>query len=133
MRRSLIVPVAVLGFVGCAVGPSAGTFAPATDPEGIAADLRLGGRHGRVRGELLEVQDTALVLLSDSNRVVLVLTRAIEVGQFSRRGVLIEDGQMARGTLPWLKLVSRFPSGLTPVVRTRLLAAYSQTQPDVKP
>jgi len=128
----LIVPIAVFGFSACMVGPSTRTFAPANGPKGIEADLRLGGGQGRVRGEVLEVQDTALVLLS-VNRVVLVPIRAIEVGRFSRRGALIENGRVGRGVLPWLKLVSRFPAGLTPEIRTRLLAVYSQTAPDVAP
>jgi len=89
MRRSLIVLVAVFGFMGCFVGPTTRTFGPAAGPKGIAANLRVRwGPKGRIQGELLEVQDTALVLLS-ANRVVLVPIRVISVGSFSRRGTLI--------------------------------------------
>ena len=133
MRRSWIVPVTVLGFVACAVGPTTRNFGPAAGPQGIAADLRVKwGRTGRLQGELLEVQDTALVLLS-ANRVTLVPIRVILVGRFSRRGTLIAEGRASGQSLTRLKTVSRFPAGLTPEIRTRLLAAYGQTAPDGPP
>jgi hypothetical protein len=128
-----MVSVAVLGFAGCAVGPTTRNFGPAAGPRGIAADLRVRwGPTGRIQGEVLEVQDTALVLLS-ANRVVLVPIRAIGVGKFSRRGTLIEEGRVSRRSLDRLRIVSRFPAGLTPEVRARLLAAYGQTAPDGPP
>ena len=124
MLRASAVAIIFWGVLACYVGPSTRTFAPAHGPDGIEADLRLEG--ARVRGELLEVQDTALVLLR-INRVVLVPLAAIRVGSFSQRGVLVEDGYVARGALAQLRLVSRFPAGLTPKLRARLLAAYGQT------
>jgi len=133
MRRSSIVLALVFGFMGCAVGPTTRNFGPAAGPQGIAANLRVRwGPKGRVQGELLEVQDTALVLLS-ANRVVLVPLRVIIAGQFSRRGTLIEEGRASRRSLDRLRIVSRFPAGLTPEIRTRLLAAYGQTAPDGPP
>lgn len=133
MRRSWIVPMVVLGFMGCAVGPTTRSFGPAAGPQGIAADLRVKwGRTGRLQGELLEVQDTALVLLS-ANRVTLVPIRVILMGRFSRRGTLVEDGRASQKTLSRLRTVSRFPAGLTPEIRARLLAAYGQTTPDGPP
>jgi len=135
MRRSWIVPALILGCVGCFIGPTTRSFGPAAGPQGIAADLRVrwwqrGG--GRIQGELLEVQDTALVLLSD-NRVVFVPIRGIFVGKFSRRGTLIEEGRASRRSLARLRIVSRFPAGLTPELRARLLATYGQTAPDGPP
>jgi hypothetical protein len=130
MLRSLMVSVAVLGFSACMVGPSTRTFAPANWPDGIEADLRL--KRSRIQGELLAVQDSALLVLRD-DRVVLVLLAAIRVGSFSQRGVLVENGHALRGTLPRLRLVSRFPAGLTPELKARLLAAYGQTEPEVAP
>jgi len=133
MRRSLLALVALFGLMGCAVGPSTRTFGPANGPKGIEADLRVRwGPRGRIQGEVLEVQDTALVLLS-ADRVVFVPIRGIWVGRFSRRGTLIEEGRVSRQSLSRLRIVSRFPSGLTPEVRARLLAAYGQTTPDGPP
>ncbi len=130
MLRSLIVPAAVLGFSACMVGPGTRTFAPANWPDGIEADLRLKG--SRIRGELLEVQDSALLVLRD-DRVVLVPLAAIRLGSFRQGGVLVENGRARRAALLDLKLVSRFPAGLTPELKARLLAAYGQTEPDRAP
>lgn len=136
MRRSSIISivvVVVLVVLGCAVGPTTRKFAPANGPQGIMADLRVKwGPKGRVQGELLEVQDTALMILS-SSRLVLVPLRVIRMGRFPGRGTLIENGRARRRTLDRLQLVSRFPDGMKPDIRARLLAAYGQTQPDGAP
>jgi hypothetical protein len=133
MRRSWIVPALVLGSMGCFIGPTTRSFGPAAGPKGIAADLRVKwGPTGRLQGELLDVQDTALVLLRD-NRVTLVPIRLIKIGRFSRRGTLIEDGRTSQRSLAGLRTVCRFPGGLTPEVTSRLLAAYGQTAPDGPP
>lgn len=126
MRRSWMVPAVMLGFGACLVGPKTSKFGPANGPQGIAADLRL--TVGRVQGELLEVQDTAVLVLRDS-QVVLVPFRVIEFGSFKGRGVLFQDGNVRQKSLPGLRQVSRFPAGLTPELRTQLLAAYGQTAP----
>jgi hypothetical protein len=128
MRRSWIVPVALLGFSACAVGASTRTFAPANEPQGIEADLRLERGKTRIQGELLEVQDTALLVLRDDARVTVVPLRAIRFGSFHRRGTLIVGGRVRPNERERLRLVSRFPAGLTPELRARLLAAYGQTE-----
>jgi len=131
MRSSIVLTVAVVA--GCVIGPSTRNFAPATGPQGIGADLRVKwGPRGRVRGEVLEVQDSALMVLS-ANRLVLVPIRAIQYGRFTRRGTLIENGRAHRRTLDDLKRVSRFPEGMSPEIKARLLAAYGQTAPDGAP
>ena len=131
MRSSIVLTVAVVA--GCGVGPTTRNFAPATGPQGIAADLRVKwGPSGRVQGEVLEVQDSALMILS-ANRLVLVPIRVIQFGRFTRRGTLIENGEANRRTLDELRRVSRFPDGLRPEIKARLLAAYGQTEPDGVP
>jgi hypothetical protein len=79
------------------------------------------------------VQDTVIVLLSSANRIVHVPIRTILVGRFARRGTLIEDGKMKERTRNWLKLVSRFPAGLTPEVTAKLLVMNGQAAPDWAP
>jgi hypothetical protein len=134
MRHAAAVVIALWSVLACYVGPNVENFGPANGPEGIEAELRLraAGKRGTVLGEVLEVQDTALLVLR-ANRVVLVPLRVIQTGRFRDRGVLIENGGIARGALSRLRLVSRFPAGLTPEIRTRLLAAYGQTEPDLAP
>ena len=130
MMRSWMLPVVVLGFSACMVGPSTRRFAPANGPKGIEADLVL--KSGRIQGEVLEVQDTALLLLR-VDRVVLVPLRAIRAGRFRGLGQVVEGGGASHGQLARLRLLSRFPAGLTPEIRTRLLRAYGQTEPDGAP
>ncbi len=130
MLRASAVFIVCWGAVACYVGPNVARFAPATGPRGIVVDLRL--KQARVQGELLEVQDSALLVLRD-DRVVLVPLAAVQVGSFEQRGVLIENGHSAGPTTQELKLISRFPAGLTPAMKTRLLATYGQTEPDRAP
>jgi hypothetical protein len=134
MRPTAAVAIVSCAVLACYVGPSVETFAPANGPQGIEAELRVraAGKRGTVLGEVLEVQDTAVLVLR-ANRVVLVPLRVIQTGRFRDRGVLIENGGIARGALSRLRLVSRFPAGLTPTLRARLLAAYGQTEPEVAP
>ena len=126
MRAALAVTL--LAAIGCYTGPSASNFAPAQGPRGVAVDLQIERRGGRVRGELLELQDQLLLVLRDSSRVVIVPIRAVDVGSFTRVGQLIENGTTTH--VDQIRLLSRYPAGLSPEVRARLLAAYGQTQPD---
>ncbi|MGH7613895.1 MAG: hypothetical protein ACREMW_07645 [Gemmatimonadales bacterium] len=139
MRRALVVPVVLLSLNACHVGPSAENFAPAIGPNGIWADLRLKGV--RVEGELLEARDSGLLVLRKQRvragqrppRVVtFVPLEAIRRGRFERYGTLIVNGApVAKGALQRLRLVSRFPNGLTPELRAALLTVHGQTEPDV--
>lgn len=126
MIRSLVV-AALLGAIGaCYHGPSAETFELAQWPDGVAVDLRLSKSRVRVRGELLELQDSALIVLSRS-QIVRVPIGSIRQGVFQERGILIENGRISERARTQMRLLSRFPAGLTPELRARLFAAYGQT------
>jgi len=131
MLRSILLSVTVLWAAACYHGPSLQKFEPAHAPDGIDADLRLA--HARVHGELLAVEDTALIVLSERNKVVLVPFRKVKTGDFRDLGPLLGDGKPSQDTVERLRLVSRFPAGLTPELRGRLLAAYGQTEVEVVP
>ena len=130
MRRSLTVAVA-LGIGACHAGPDTQHFAPAVQPRGIQVNVELRG--SRIPGELLEVQDSALLLLRPTGtQVVLVPLREIRSAVFQQRGVLIYHGAfVGGGTAAQLRLLSRYPTGLTPGLRSALLAAYGQSEPEV--
>ena len=113
-----VIALALAGLSACHIGPSVETFAPANGPDGVDVLLTVRGRD--VEGELLEVRDTALLVLRN-DRLLLVPVRAISIGRF------IQDSHLR------LQDVSRFPAGVTPEILTRLLAAYSQTEPDQLP
>lgn len=116
-----------LVLAACYHGPSIDTFDPVHRPTGVDADLRLEKK--RVRGELLEVQDTTtLIVLTDSGKVVSVPVRGIRSGAFDKLGVMLGEGIDRQPALTRLRSFSRFPFGLTPALRARLLATYGQTE-----
>ena len=127
--RAYIAVAGALLLTACYHGPSLYTFDPVRGPTGVDADLRL--KKQRVSGELLEVQDSAVIVLTDSKRVVLVPLRAIQAGLFDKLGTLLIEGLDPQPALAKLRSFSRFPFGLTPELRTRLLAAYGQTELEV--
>jgi hypothetical protein len=126
MLRSIVVSAVVALISACYHGPNLQTFLPAQGPEGIAAAPRVGKT--TVRGELLEVQDTALIVLTDSGKIVLARLSDIDRGVFGQRGGLNLYGHWGRSARRQLRYLSRFPAGMTPKVRARLLAAYGQTE-----
>jgi len=127
--RGYIAMSSVLLLAACYHGPSIYKFRPVQNPNGIAADLRL--HETRVRGELLAVQDSMLIVLTDSNTIVSVPASEIRAGRFDKLGEIIGEGMKTESALAKLRPFSRFPTGLTPELRTRLLAAYGQTEVQV--
>ena len=127
--RGYIAISSVLLLAACYHGPSIYRFGPVRGPAGIDADLRL--RKARVRGELLEVQDSTLIVLTDSNKVVSVPLSGVRFGAFDKLGEIIGEGMNLESALAKLRPFSRFPTGLSPELRARLLAAYGQTEAQV--
>lgn len=125
MRYSWIVALALVP-LGCVVGPSAGGFEPANGPAGIAVALETTQRH-KLAAELLEVQDTALLVLADAE-VRLAPYRAIRRASFRQRANLsFGDGRTpSPDILLHLRQVARFPAGLPPGLLERLLDAHKQ-------
>jgi hypothetical protein len=128
MRRYIAISSVVV-FAACYHGPSIYKFRPVQEPYGVDADLRW--QKTRVQGELLEVQDSALIVLTDSNKIVSVPVSIIEAGMFDKLGQLIGPGLNPARALAKLRPFSRYPTGLTPELRARLLGAYGQTEPQV--
>ena len=122
MRRSWVWGP-LLATLGCNIGGRVDRFAPAKGPEGVAVALEL-RRGGRAQGELLAVQDTALLVLA-RDTVTLVSYDALKAGRFSQVGDLLETPP-APDFARRLRLVSRFAQGLTPDMLARLLAAHRQ-------
>ena len=114
----------VLATLACSVGGRVDRFAPAHQPDGVAVTLGLrGGR--KAQGELLAVQDTALLVLAQDT-VTLVPYNAVVSGRFSEVGELTEIPP-APDFATRVRLVSRFPQGLSPELLARLLAAHGQS------
>lgn len=125
MLRPTVICSALLVAAACYHGPNLATFQTALRPDGIGAELHL--RDTTIAGELLEVQDTALIVLT-AGRVVLVPVAAIRRGTFVQRGTVVGDGYNNARALAELRNLSRFPGGMTPEIRARLLAIYGQTE-----
>lgn len=118
-RTSLVL----LAVTACHVGPSLDKFEPAHQPDGVRVRLNLGHRRS-VTGELLALQDTALVV-RDSG-ITLVPLRLVNSGSAPGRGTAVDwvGGQLTGRTRERLRLMSRFPQGVTPGQLAALLAAY---------
>jgi hypothetical protein len=115
----------------CAVGPRVENFKPAQQPSGVEATLNFDG--ATLKAELLEVRETALVVLNDS-KVMLIPYRIIRRGEFLQTGISIREGNPPSATdREQLRLLSRFPQGLSPSMLNSLLAAYRQEKLTVLP
>jgi hypothetical protein len=79
MNREAIILLLGLGLASCAIGTRVEDVELARVPRGATVQLQT--RSGPVEGELLEVQDTALVVLTREQRVPLVPYRTIQRGE----------------------------------------------------
>jgi len=129
MKRALPV---VLLLAACYIGPGIDTFAPARGPRGVAAEVRLRDRGGEVKGELLAVEDSALLVLREQ-RIVRVPLHAISWARFPQTNVLIDRRNLLPAQRDRLRQLSRFPAGVSPDVMARLLVAHGQVEPDLVP
>jgi small nuclear ribonucleoprotein (snRNP)-like protein len=82
VKSSRSWPIALLLLAGCSVGSSVKNYAPAKGPAGATVKLELTGNR-TLAGELLAVEDSSLLVLSD--------------GQLMRVGLpLIQTGNAAK-------------------------------------
>ena len=121
----------------CTIGMSTSEFKPARSPQGIAS--KVSTATAQFTGELIEVREAALVLLADEagagasggrqQQLRLIPFAAIKKADFDQRG---SDFWLADGKRPSpllrerLRLLSRFPYGLSPAVERDLLKAHGQ-------
>lgn len=121
----------LLAWSGCVFGPRVGGFQPAQGRAGVQAQLLVGT--SRIAGELIDVRDTAIVILL-GERLTLVSWRSIEHRTFIGMGEIDENltGQSPNpDALRRLRLVSRFPQGMSPELEQRFLTALNQSDIDV--
>jgi hypothetical protein len=113
----------------CHTGPTVERFEPAQRPGGVAISLRLQrtGADWRITGELLAVRDSDL-LVRDSTAFWRVPIRAIRRASVQAKGgdVSIEQGRIGVGSRDRLRLLSRYPQGLSDELLAGLLAAYGR-------
>jgi len=125
MRRALPFALAAL-LSGCYLGQTAAKFEPARGPRGVAVSITTVSRTN-VFGELIEVGSESL-LVDTAPAVVLVPYTAIRRAAFMQTGLFIDQGRApSPSTREKMRLLSRFPQGLSPELRQRLLEAHGQT------
>jgi hypothetical protein len=114
---------------GCVVGTSAKSYQPAQEPEGAAIELKLDGGHA-VEGELLAVQWDSLLVREGSRFVRVPIARLTRTRgpklNYSKPGLTADLRER-------LRLISRYPQGVTAELEQRLLAAYGQTAVQAAP
>ena len=123
MRSSLTWVIALMSLAGCSVGTSVKNYAPAKSPAGATVKLELTGNR-EMGGELLAVQDSSLLVRSDNQliRVHLPLIQSGKVPKLTFTGAELNGGQVREH----LRLLSRYPQGVSPELESRLLEAYGQ-------
>jgi hypothetical protein len=153
VRPPLLALAGLLCLVACTAGPRFAKFGPAHGPAGVTVEASLSGApaaRAGVDGELLEVRAEGLLVLgtlgavreegqkkaeappADAKaRVVLVPFARIQKAHFQGMGKRCD---LSDGIAPTdvvrdrLRLVSRFPQGLSPDLLRRLLETRGQTE-----
>ncbi|HYW32140.1 MAG TPA: hypothetical protein VE869_11580 [Gemmatimonas sp.] len=113
----------LLVLAGCRLGPQPGKFRPATQTTGISATATTPSQ--TVTGELLELRDSALVVLGA--QLMLVPVRLIDSATFSDTRVRMYKGfPLTFPQREQLRLLSRYPYGMPEGVQAKLLTSRSQ-------
>jgi hypothetical protein len=147
MRLGTAYLLLVLAISACQLGPRIDKFEQARRPEGITTTIEL--RHGfsdagPLEGELLEVREHGLLLRVQENRedrrLAFVPYSAMEEVEFDQMNLRVVGQQNELTEEYWpasiqdrkkLRLLSRFPQGLSTPLLEQLLAAEGQTAVDV--
>lgn len=127
-----VIGVLLLAAPACHLGMTAEKFEPAIEPGAATIVIDIGHRRPRLEAELLAVQDSALLVLDDSI-IKLVPLRLIRIAELEERGAnaTIYHGSLKGRNRERLRLLSRYPQGVTPDLMTHLLSAYSQAAVEV--
>jgi len=114
--------------MACSVGTRVQRFPPARDPGGATIRLRVHDWRGSwvLTAELLAVQDGGL-LVRDSSAILFVSNQAVRQGEVVARGGSVSfAGKSTGGTRRRLRLLSRYPGGMSADVLNSLLSAYGR-------
>ena len=112
--------VALLATTACFVGPGIATYAPAHDAEGLRLTIRTPGDFAM--GELVDVRDSAVVVLAQGDLVLVPLSLITDL-RFAHQGAIPRRGKaLTAEHRTILRRVSRFPQGMSPELETRFLA-----------
>ncbi|MGH7649384.1 MAG: hypothetical protein ACREND_14805 [Gemmatimonadaceae bacterium] len=124
MKASLLIVLCAIAF-GCHVGERVEDFKVAHEPTGTSAEVIVAS--GTImRAELLAVSDSNIVVLW-SGTVIDVPYGHTKLVSIETPNIRLEHGaHPSADQLERLRLISRFPQGMSPELQARLLAAYHQ-------
>ena len=130
MRLTGLLTLVVLAWLsnGCSFGMTARKYRPAQYPQGVI--MHLDTTQGKLSGELIEVRDTGIVVLASQKLRLLPYSAIVssEVDQTSAHYSISKQTLPKPDVQAHLRLLSRFPQGLTPEFLHQLLGAYGQTE-----
>ncbi len=128
MHKQTLLLLVGIATAACSYGTRIAAFRPAQTPYGVSASINTA--QTQLSGELIEVRDAGLVLLTvASNKLRLVPYAAVRSSRFEQVGSRIKDGRAPDTvTRERLRLVSRFPQGMSPQVLETMLKASGQTE-----
>lgn len=129
MTRALSLVAIAIVSGACMTGPSVRDYQPALRPNGIEGTLIMDS-WGTHDVELLALTDTAYLVMK-WNRVAVAPYRQVRNASFRQFGIAAEEYRPPAGQRREdLRLVSRFPAGISPAVLAALLAETGQAAPD---
>ena len=131
MSRAIgLLILAVFSFLanGCSFGMTALKYPPAQGPTGVI--MRVKTAQGQLSGELIEVRDSGIVVLADRKLRLLPYTVILssEVDRTPSRYAISHQTVPKPNVQAHLRLLSRFPQGLSPELMQQLLEAFGQTE-----
>lgn len=148
LRRAVVLSLACLANA-CSYGMTAAKYPPALGPRGVSVRVNVGER--QLSGELIEVRESGLVILAatrvmplsspaspgassqarDQGRLQFVAYGEILSSTIDRTGssfAIMGRRTPDRNVREHLRLLSRFPQGLTAELLQLLLTAHGQTE-----
>lgn len=142
MKTLTIVALLLTLLSGCHGGPQIENFVPARTPDGLMIDIALPSKlvpGNHLAGELLDVREDGLLVLREpatagpagSGTVSLVpyaSIRTVRAHDLPSLRVNCHGHPPKQEAVGQLKLMSRFPQGVSPELLASLLAAHSQEQ-----
>lgn len=114
----------------CTLGTRPGNFGPATSPRGIETRLTL--EASTILGELVSVSDSGLIVLAGDRRLVHAHWATMRRATFRKLRGALEGGRAPdAATRERIRLVSRFPQGLSPELTARLLESLGSDRLEI--
>jgi hypothetical protein len=115
LNWTLLGATAVMSIAACHTGPSAKSYYGVKEGGGIRVKLRVGKKQ-RTDGEVLEVRDSALVVLGTGCTISVVPFAAIRQAAFKGINPAYENGWPTPDERAELKMLSRYPGGMPQAV-----------------